>query len=145
MQLSQRGGEIGVGAETKSTLLFFRFVIPAVTFLFGINFPGCLQLSLFTTTAFQIIQSSLFTSPLFRTFTGMHPLPEKKTELPKVLNVKGRVINERKGPTKPQGVVPRLRWHMQQMARETQETSENLFPKEGENKKKKESKGPRRL
>ena len=121
----QQSGEVGEGE--KSTQILFRWVLPALTLIIGVNFPGCLQLTMLTTAVTQGAQQWLFAQPSFRRSLNMHPLPEKKVEVPKVLNVKGRVIQQA-GPAKPDGLVPRLKWHLSRVAKETQETSEKMFP-----------------
>lgn len=79
----QRGGELGSSA-TMSTAMqkTLVYVFPGMTGAFMLFWPGCMQLTFFTTAMLSLSQSWLMRQPWLRQYFGLQPLPSPSTNPP---------------------------------------------------------------
>ncbi|KAL9110603.1 MAG: hypothetical protein Q9187_008036 [Circinaria calcarea] len=59
----------------------FQYGLPAVSTFFMLFWPGCMQLTFFTTAILSLLQSMIFGNNAARKFIGVQPLPPPQASL----------------------------------------------------------------
>ena len=79
----QRGGELGSTASMNPAMRnVFVYVFPAMSGGFMLFWPGCMQITFFTTAILSLSQSWLLRQPWLRQFLGLQPLLPPSTKSP---------------------------------------------------------------
>ena len=94
-----------LSAQNKQAMALMRIGLPAISALFIMWQPGCLQLTFATTALLALIQSSAFRSPAIRNWLGIQPLPFKpSSEQKQTTPYKGTITAyEKPGEEKDEG------------------------------------------
>lgn len=80
----QKGGELGGSATSMNPAMrnLFTYGFPTMTGLFMLWWPGCMQITFFTTAMLSLSQSWLLRQPWLRQMIGIQPLPTPHTNNP---------------------------------------------------------------
>lgn len=79
----QKGGEMGNASMLNAQMRnLFQYGLPAMTSFFMLFWPGCMQLTFFTTSILSLLQSMLLRQNAVRRFVGIQPLPPPGASLP---------------------------------------------------------------
>ena len=99
---------MGTAAAPMAPLMknIFVYAFPAMTGSFMLFWPGCLQLTFFTTAIVSLSQSWLLRQPWMRRFLGIQPLPPTPSKTPPRGPYTG-TLNTYQPPTKPAPLPPK--------------------------------------